>query len=184
MGHNSEVVWVCAKTGVGIAKIDEMHTGTINRIASANAFQPTIQCISYCSNEKIRRQSFFMLITIQPLSFASSMSDWGKTADVGCRKALCGTVGVLTILVVVQDEHCQSCPTTRFCVLQHLLIARGVAKRRDGPPADHEMDTLGFASLVVVEEELRLFGEHGLAACVITKGVTPADPTTCSGGMP
>src|SRR5262245_2536083 len=43
---------------------------------------------------------------------------------------------------------------------EHLLIAVGIAKRRDGPPADERLNANGLAVLVVNELHVRQFHEH------------------------
>jgi hypothetical protein len=56
---------------------------------------------------KIVFQSFFMLITIQPRCFASSMSSCVKRANLRIRQAIRGAVGILALRIVVQDEHAE-----------------------------------------------------------------------------
>src|SRR5437899_9325035 len=47
-----------------------------------------------------------------------------------------------------------------FRVLEHLLIADRVAEGRARTAADHQMDALGFARLVVVQKQPRLLRDR------------------------
>ena len=105
-----------------------------------------------------------MLITIQPLLFASAIQRLGKSADVSLRKAAAGTIGVLAVRVIMMDEHHQARAVAGLRPFQHLSIAAGIAERRVGPLADEKIDADGFAWTIVNEEHFRLAHQHRLAA--------------------
>ena len=70
-------------------------------------------------------------------------------------------VGELTLRIVVVDQHHEPGSGTGTRILQHLLIADGIAERRTGPLADHEMDACGLSCLVLVQQERGHLGELG-----------------------
>ena len=61
---------------------------------------------------------------------------------------------------------------------------RSNCRSRERPTPDHQVDALGLAGIVVVQQKLRLLGQDRLAVLVVAVFVPPAVPTTCSGGMP
>ena len=67
----------------------------------------------------------------------------------------------------MEHEHFQPQAVAGPSVFQHLLVTGGVAKRGDRAAADHEVNALSLAGVVVVEEELRFFCEDRLAILVI-----------------
>src|SRR4030095_2398436 len=87
--------------------------------------------------------------------------------DLAGPEPLGRAVGVLARGVVVQDEHRQPGAVAGLGVLQHLLVTGRVAKRGPGPAPDHQVDALGFAGLVVVQNQPRLLGQERLAALVV-----------------
>jgi len=108
----------------------------------------------------------------------------GECADLGVRQSLGRSVRIFARRIVVEDEHFEPRAFTGPGVFEHLLVACGVAKRGDRPTPDHEVNALGLAGVVVVEEQLRLLGQDRFAVLVVLYIVPPAVPTTCSGGMP
>jgi hypothetical protein len=91
----------------------------------------------------------------------------GECADLCVGKALGGTIGIFALGIVVEHEHFQPQAVAGPGIFQHLLVAGGVAKRGDGPTPDLEVNALRLASIVVVEEQLRLLDQDGLAILVI-----------------
>ena len=90
-----------------------------------------------------------------------------ESADLGVRQPLGRTVGVLALCIVVQDEHCEPLAVAGLRVLQHLPVTDRVTERGIGPASDHEVDALWLAGVVVVQEQLRLLGEKGLALLIV-----------------
>ena len=78
----------------------------------------------------------------------------GKVADLRL-----GSISVFTRGVVVMHEHLEPRPTAVLGVFEHLLVAAGVAERRQRPPPDHQMDADGLAVLVIDAYVSRLLGE-------------------------
>jgi hypothetical protein len=70
---------------------------------------------------------------------------------------------ILALGGVVQNEHRQSRAVPGFGVFEHLPIAGRIAKRRDGPSTNFQVDALGLARIVVVKQELWFFAEDRLA---------------------
>ena len=77
------------------------------------------------------------------------------------------TVGILTLGVVVEDNHGKPCAVAGLGVFEHLAVTGRVAKGRMRPPAEHQMDAFGFAGIVVVEEQLGLLGQERLAILLV-----------------
>ena len=119
------------------------------------------------SNEKTRFQSFFMLMTVQPFDFASSYSACVNAPTLVSGKPVRRAVGVFALRVIVQHEHHQPGAVAGTGVLQHLLVARRVAERRVRPAADHQMNALGLARIVVVQQQLGFLGEKRPAVLVV-----------------
>jgi hypothetical protein len=109
------------------------------------------------SNPKIRFQSFFMLITIQPSFFASSYRSWVK---------------VPTLVSGSPYAYSRLASSRSF---QHLAVAGRVAKCGEGPAPDHEVNALRFARVIVVKEELRFLGQDRLAVLVVCRRPAPPD---------
>ena len=57
-----------------------------------------------------------------------------------------------TNCVVVQYEHREALAVASLGVLQHLPVTGGVAERGIGPAPDHQVDTLGLAGIVVIQQ--------------------------------
>ena len=110
-----------------------------------------------------------MLITVQPFFFASSSSAGLKVAELGVGQPARRAVGIFALRVVVQHQHHQPRAVAGAGIFQHLAVAVGVAERRVRAPADHQMNALGLAGLVVVEEQLRLLGQERLAVLVVAE---------------
>src|SRR5213594_515517 len=87
----------------------------------------------------------------------------GKGAHPGGGQPPRGAVRVLALDVVVQQQHREARAVPGFRVLEHLLIADRVAEGRARTAADHQMDALGFARLVVVQKQPRLLRQEWLA---------------------
>src|SRR5579863_7779387 len=100
----------------------------------------------------------------------------GKTADFGAGQALSRTVGVLSLAIVVQDEHREPDALAGLGILEHLPIAGRIAEGELRPAPDYEMDAFGLAGVVVVDEELRLLDEDRTAI----RGVLVADSARCA----
>src|SRR5439155_10933213 len=91
-----------------------------------------------------------------------------ERADLRVGQPLSRTVRILSLCIVVQHEHRQTRTVARLGVFEHLLVAGRVAERREGPTADHQVDSLRLAGIVVVKQQLRFFGQERSAALVIT----------------
>src|SRR5262249_7801140 len=114
---------------------------------------------AHSSKAKMRFQSSFMLMTIQPLLLASSARAGVEGSDPGVGQSPRRAVGVLTLGIVVQHQHGEPFAVPGLGVLQHLPVAGRVAERRVGPAADDQVDALWLAGVVIVQEQLRLLGE-------------------------
>src|SRR5271168_282589 len=91
----------------------------------------------------------------------------GEGADLGVGQPQRGTVGVLALCIVVQDDHRESRAVAGLRVFQHLPVAGRVAERGIRPASDHQVDALWFARVVVVEQQFWLLGKHRPAILVI-----------------
>src|SRR4029077_8307138 len=91
-----------------------------------------------------------------------------ERADLRIGQARGRAVGVFAFRVVVKHQHAKSRTAAGFGVFEHLLIAGRVAKRRIGTAADHQVNALGFAGVIVIQKHLRLLGQERLAILVIT----------------
>ena len=78
--------------------------------------------------------------------------------NIGRRQAFGRTIGVLSFGVVVEHQHHQPRAVARSSILQHLLIAGRVTERSVRPTANHEVNALGLACKVVIQQEFGLFG--------------------------
>ena len=67
----------------------------------------------------------------------------------------------------MQDEHREPRPVAGLGVLQHLLVAGRIAEGRVRPAAYHQVDAFGFATVVVVEQQLGVLGQERFAILVI-----------------
>ena len=74
-----------------------------------------------------------------------------ESADLGIRKPLGGTVGVLALGIIVQHQHRKPCTLTCPGILQNMLITSRIAKGCIRLPANEQVDAFGFASVVIVE---------------------------------
>ena len=86
----------------------------------------------------------------------------GERADFRVGQPVSGTVRIFAFCIVVQDEHRDPRAVARLGIFEHLLVAGRVAEGDVGAAADHKMDAFGLAGIVVIEHELRFFGEEGL----------------------
>src|SRR5262249_61556752 len=59
-------------------------------------------------------------------------------------------------------------PAARLGVFEHPSVARRIADRRDRAAADHEVDALGLAGVVVIQHEPRFLGQERLAILAVT----------------
>src|SRR5215813_10658746 len=91
----------------------------------------------------------------------------GEGADLGVGQASGRAVGVLTRGVVVQQQHHQPRAGSGVGPFQHFAVAGRVAECHGRPAADHEVNPLRLAGVVVVEQELRLLGQEWLAVLVV-----------------
>ena len=82
-------------------------------------------------------------------------------------EALGWPIRIFAHRIVVEDEHFEPRAIARCGVFEHLTVAGGVAKRRMGPPADHQVNALGLTRVVVILEKLRVFGQDRLTVLVI-----------------
>src|SRR5262249_58312249 len=55
----------------------------------------------------------------------------------------------------------------RLGVLEHLPVTGRVAERRVGAAANHQVDALGLAGIVVVEQQFGLFNQDRLPVLVV-----------------
>ena len=108
-----------------------------------------------------------MLITTQPRLPGLVEQRLGEGADLAVRQARGRAVGVFALLVVVQDQHAQPLAGAGRGPLQHLPVAGRVAERRLRPLAGEQVDVLGLAGEVVVQLQLRLADQLGLALGVV-----------------
>src|SRR5205814_1478779 len=107
-----------------------------------------------------------------------------ESADLRVRQTLRRAIGIFALCVVVKHQHAKSRTTAGLGVFEHLLVAGGVAKCRVRAAADHQVDAFGFATVVVVEQQLGVLGQERFAILVMPYVVPPMVPTTCSGGIP
>ena len=82
----------------------------------------------YGANGKMRFQSFFMLMTVQPFFFASAIS-----ASLNVPICESRAVGELAHGVVMMHEHHQPRAAAGLRPFQHLPVAVRVAEGGDGP---------------------------------------------------
>src|SRR4029078_13271029 len=81
----------------------------------------------------------------------------GKCADLGVRQPRGWAVSIFTRRIVVEDKHFEVRAVAGCGVFEHLAVAGGVAERGMRALADHEVNALGLAGIVVIKEELRVF---------------------------
>src|SRR5262249_53050862 len=101
--------------------------------------------------------------------FRLAIKRLSEGADFGGWQSLGWAVGVFTICVIVHDQHHQPRAIAGVGVLEHLPVAVRIAKGRARPTANHQMDALGLASLVVIQEKFRLLREERHAVLVIAE---------------
>src|SRR5262249_14382073 len=92
-----------------------------------------------------------------------------ESADLAGRQSLRRAVGIFAICVIVHDQHHQPRAIAGARVLEHLPVAVRIAKGRARSTANHQMNALGLARLVIVQEQFRLLREERLAVLVIAK---------------
>jgi hypothetical protein len=113
-------------------------------------------------------QSFFMLMTFQPLALASLYSACGNLPTLVSGQALGRAVGILALGVVVQDKVHQTCPAARLRVFKHLPVPGRVAESRARPPASEKVDVLRLSRKIVVKQELRFPNQYSLVTIVLS----------------
>jgi hypothetical protein len=59
---------------------------------------------------------------------------------------------VFAFRIIVQHQHHQTRPIAGPGIFKHLPVAIRIAERRVRPPADHQVNALGLAGLVVFQE--------------------------------
>jgi hypothetical protein len=94
------------------------------------------------------------------------------------------SVRILATGIVVKHQYREPHAVASFGIFQHLLVAGRVANGRKRPSSDHQVDTLGFAGVVVVQKQLWFLGEKRCAVFLVAIFSPAAVPTTCSGGIP
>jgi hypothetical protein len=67
-------------------------------------------------------------------------------------------------------------------VLEHLAVTGGVAESCVGPATDHEVNALGLACVVVVQQQLGLLGQERLAVLGVPYFVPRAYPLPARAG--
>src|ERR1700735_1387951 len=77
----------------------------------------------------------------------------GEGSDSAVRQAVGWPVGIFALRVVVQPEHRKPRTVASLGVLQHLLVADRVAERRTGATTDHQVNALGLAGVIVVQQQ-------------------------------
>ena len=115
-----------------------------------------------------------MLMTVQPCFLRLFIEFLREGAHLGIGKSLGRPVGVFTLVIIVQHQHCEPRPIARFGVFQHLSVAGRIAESGIGPKPDHEVDALGFAGVVVVEQQLGVLGQERFAVLVIAVATGPS----------
>jgi hypothetical protein len=86
-------------------------------------------------------------MTIQPFFFASSIR-----ASLNVPIFELAAIGVLTLGIVVMDEHHESRATARTGVFEHLLVAGGVTESTYRTTTDDHVDPFRLACFVVDEQ--------------------------------
>ncbi len=79
------------------------------------------------------------------------------------------TVGVFALRVVVQHQHHEPRAIAGAGIFQHLPVAGRIAEGRARAAADHQVNALGLAGIVVVQEQLGLLGQERLAVLVVAE---------------
>src|ERR1041385_4018838 len=92
-----------------------------------------------------------------------------EPADFRVRQTAGRTVSVLAFGVVMQHEHHQSRTFTCAGVFEHLSVTVRIAKRGARTASNHQVNALGLPSLIVVQEQLRLFGQERLAVFMVAE---------------
>jgi hypothetical protein len=85
-----------------------------------------------------------------------------ERADLGVGQALRWSIGIFASRVIVQDDHREPRAAASSCIFGHLPVTDGVADGEIWPSADHQVDALSLARVVVIEDELRLLDQHWL----------------------
>ena len=94
----------------------------------------------------------------------------GEGADFGVWQSRSWAVSVFARRIIVEDDHFETRAATGCCVFEHLAVAGGVTERGVRALADHKVNSLGLAGVIVVEEKLRVFNEERLAVLFIPIG--------------
>src|SRR5262249_26470060 len=90
-------------------------------------------------------------------------------ADLAVGQAGGGAVSVFARSIVMQHEHLEPRASAGAGPLKHLPVAGRIAEGRVGTLADHEVNSFRLASVVVVEQQLRVLGQEWLAILSIAK---------------
>ena len=123
----------------------------------------------HCSNAKMRFQSFFMLITVQPFFFASAIS--ASVNVPTCVGSLARSVGVLALVVVVHAPASSAARrrppacTPSICLSPIGVAERGVpggARSSGGMPS-------GLPALSSFSRSLASLVRDRLAALIVAK---------------
>ncbi len=110
------------------------------------------------SKEKMRFQSFFMLMTTHPFFFASSYKVCGNVPDFGVRKSLGRTICIFTRRIIVHHKYHEPGTCSRLCIFQHLLITRCITECGIGFAPDHQLNTLSLTGSVVIQYKFFCLG--------------------------
>src|SRR5262249_13213579 len=94
---------------------------------------------AYPPKPKIRFQSRFMLMIVQPCFLAMSSIAWLKVPTPVAGSPLSRTIGILAGCVVMHHQYRQSCAVACLDIFQHLLVvAGGITERCIRPvPVNH-----------------------------------------------
>ena len=84
----------------------------------------------------MRFQSLFMLITAQPLFFCFRPRRIEKRTNFGIRQTASGTVCVLALRIIVQNQHHEPCTTGPLGPIEHLLITARISESGARPLAN------------------------------------------------
>src|SRR6266481_1485565 len=86
-----------------------------------------------------------------------------ERADFRVRQPFSGTVRILSLCIVVQHKHREPRAVSSFGVLEHLSVTGRVAEGSERPAANHQMDALRLARVVIVQKQFRFLGQERLA---------------------
>src|SRR5262245_1530424 len=149
------VAWSCARAGI-TASADDARTMAIIDLLSNMSLLLLVSTSGFPGEDALPvglhaddQPALLLRLVVKCL---------GEGADPGVRQSLRRAVGVFAYRIVVQENRRQPRATARLGVFEHLAVAGRVAECRHGPTADHQVDALGLAGVVVVQQELRLLG--------------------------